>query len=184
MGQKKLPKLDQPSKRAIQYAAKTLAGSQALAELATRNLAESDTNGWRNISQEHRELICYRIRGGELLTAICRSLNLDPGNIRNLAAMDEEFDHQLAAACSQGQHAQVERLYEIPYDTTLSDTRAKLLSDNIKWIAGRSNRKSYGEHIKVDQTVTVQPVQMPDWSFGQIIESQVILPEDDADRED
>jgi flagellar basal body rod protein FlgG len=70
MAQKKLPKLDQPSKKAIHDAAKTLAGSQALAELATRNLAESDTNAWRRVSQEHKEIICYRIRGGELLTAI------------------------------------------------------------------------------------------------------------------
>lgn len=183
MAQKKLPKLDLSSKKALYDAARTLEGSKALAALADRNLAESDTNAWRTISEEHKEIICYRIRGGELLTTICRSLGIDPGSIRNLAARDDEFDHKLAAACAQGQHAQVERLYEIPYDSTLSDARAKLLSDNIKWIAGRSNRKAYGEHFQVDQTVTVQPVQMPDWSWGQTIEGQVITRSDDPDVE-
>lgn len=170
MAQKKLPKLDEPSKRAIQYAAKSVAGAQALGELADRNLAENDTTAWRSISEEHKEIILYRIRGGHLLSTVCREIGVDPGNIRNLAAMDDEFDLRLAAACEQGQHAQVERLYEIPYDTTLSDARAKLLSDNIKWVAARSNRKAFGEHMKVDQTVTVQPVSMPGWSFGQVID--------------
>ncbi|WP_288484795.1 hypothetical protein [uncultured Novosphingobium sp.] len=173
MAQKKLPNLDEPSKRAVQCAAKTQAGAKALAELADRNLAESETEAWRNVSAVHKEIILYRIRGGELLTTICRSIGIDPGNIRNLAAMDDEFDKRLAAACEQGQHAWVEKLYQIPYDESLSDARVKLLSDNIKWIAGRSNRKAYGEHFKVDQTITVQPVAMPDWSFGQVIEGTI-----------
>ena len=138
MAQRKLPKLDEKSKRAIQDAAKTVEGAKALSALADKMLAESDTNAWRNISEQHKEIVLYRIRGGELLTTICKSLGLDPGNIRNLAAMDEDFDVRLASAYAHGQHAQVERLYALPYDTTLSDARAKLLSDNIKWIAGRS----------------------------------------------
>lgn len=173
MAQKKLPPLDEPTKRQIQTAAKTVAGSQAVAALADRNLAESDTNGWRNVSQEHREIICYRIRGGELLTTVCRSIGIDPGNIRNLAAMDEEFDKKLAAACAQGQHAQVERLYEIPYDATLSDTSKKLLSDNIKWIASRSNRKAYGESVNVNQTGNIT-IAAPQWMFGAPISEEVI----------
>lgn len=183
MAQKKLPKLDEQSKRAVHCAAKTIEGSKTLAELADKNLVESDTNAWRVISEEHKEIILYRIRGGELLTGICKTIGINPGTVRNLAAMDKEFDIALAAACEQGQHAHVERLYQIPYDTTLSDARAKLLSDNIKWIAGRSNRKAFGETVTVDATVTVQPVQMPDWTFGAAIEGQVI--EDDRpDEED
>lgn len=165
MAQKKLPKLDEPSKRAIQCAAKTASGTKALSELADRNLAESDTNAWRRVSEEHKEIICYRIRGGHLLSTVCREIGLDPNVIRNLAAMDEEFDKRLAAACAQGQHAQVERLYEIPYDTTLSDAAKKLLSDNIKWIASRSNRKAWGDSLQVDQNVSVN-LSMPQWSFG------------------
>lgn len=184
MAQKKLPKLDMASKRAIQYAAKTQEGSKALADLATQNLAESDTTAWRRVSEEHKEIICYRVRGGELLSSVCRAIGIDPNVIRNLAALDEDFDVRLAAACAQGQHAQVERLYEIPYDLTLSDARAKLLSDNIKWIAGRSNRKAYGEHLKVDQNVTVQPVAMPDWSFGQVIDVKPIEGDPDEDELD
>ena len=165
MAQKKLTPLDEPSKRAIHYAAKTVEGSKALAELADRNLAESDTNAWRRVSEEHKEIICYRIRGGELLTTICRSIDLDPATIRNLAAMDEEFDKKLALSYAHGQHAQVEKLYQIPYDTTLSDMGKKLLSDNIKWIAGRSNRKSYGDNVQHDHAVAVN-VSMPSWTYG------------------
>lgn len=182
MAQKKLPPLDQPSKRAVQYAAKTVAGSKALAELADRNLAESETDGWRKISEEHKEVILFRIRGGELLTTVCRSIGVDPGAVRNLAAMNDEFDKNLAAACAQGQHAQVERLYEIPYEDGLSDAMKKLLSDNIKWIAGRSNRKAYGESSSIDHNVTVQPVSMPNWSFGQVIDAKPI--EDKTDPDD
>jgi hypothetical protein len=173
MAQKKLPPLDEPSKRAVHDRAKTLEGSKALAALADRNLAESDTNAWRRISEEHKEIICYRIRGGELLTTICRSIGLDPATIRNLAAMDEEFDTKLALSYAHGQHAQVEKLYEIPYDTTLSDTSKKLLSDNIKWIAGRSNRKAFGESVNVNQTGNIT-IAAPQWMFGAPISEQVI----------
>lgn len=183
MAQKKLPKLDEKSKRAVHCAARTVEGAKALGELADQMLAESDTNAWRNISEQHKEIVLYRIRGGELLTTICKSLGLDPGNIRNLAAMDEDFDHRLAASYAHGQHAQVERLYSLPYDTTLSDARAKLLSDNIKWIAGRSNRKAYGEHVKVEGTIGIQHVTMPDWSYGQSVEGQIISRDEDPDKE-
>lgn len=181
MAQKKLQKLDTQSKRAVHSAAKTQEGSKALADLATQNLAETDTTAWRKVSEEHKEIICYRIRGGELLSSVCRAIGIDPNVIRNLAALDEDFDQRLAAACAQGQHAQVERLYEIPYDDTLNDARAKLLSDNIKWIAGRSNRKAFGEHVKVDQNVTIQPVSIPDFAFGKIID---VKPEEDPDDEE
>ena len=183
MAQKKLTPLDEPSKRAIHCAAKTVEGSKALAALADRNLAESETDAWRKISNEHKEIILFRIRGGELLSSVCRTIGLDPGSVRNLAAMDDEFDKNLAAACAQGQHAQVERLYEIPYEDGLSDAMKKLLSDNIKWIAGRSNRKAYGESSSIDHNVSVQPVAMPDWSFGQIIDAKAIEDESDPDEE-
>lgn len=182
MAQKKLPKLDEPSRRAIHCAARTIEGTKALGELADKMLAESDTNAWRTISEEHKEIILYRIRGGELLTTVCKTLSLDPATVRNLAAMDEEFDRSLATAYTHGQHAQVERLYEIPFDTTLSDARAKLLSDNIKWIAARSNRKAFGDALQLDANVTVQPINMPQWSFGPVIEGQVIKDDPDAEE--
>lgn len=172
--------MEEPSKRAIHDGAKTIAGSKALAELASKNFAESDTNGWRNISEEHKEIVCYRIRGGELLTGICRELGLDRANIRNLAAMDEAFDLKLAAACAQGQHAQVERLYQIPYEAGLSDASKKLLSNNKKWIAARSNRKSWGDSLQLDSNLNVN-VAMPQWTFGQIVEGQITPSEPDVD---
>jgi len=181
MAQKKLPKLESPTRRQLQVAAKTAAGAQALGELADRMLAESDTNAWRNVSEEHKEIICYRIRGGELLSTVCRSLGIDPGNIRNLAAMDDEFDQKLTNAYASGSHAQVERLYDIPYDKALSDARAKLLSDNIKWIAGRSNRKAWGEKVELTGHVATT-VQMPSWLFGQIVEGQLTQQQPEADE--
>lgn len=180
MAQKKLPKLDEPSKRAVHCAAKTIEGSKALAALADQMLTESDTNAWRTVSEHHKEVILYRIRGGELLTGICRAIGLDPANIRNLAAMDEDFDKRLALAYAHGQHAHVERLHEIARDTTLSDARAKLLSDNIKWIAARSNRKAWGDSLQVDSNVAVS-VSMPQWGLGgPVIEGSIIKdPEQD-----
>ncbi|WP_336868870.1 hypothetical protein [Sphingomonas sanguinis] len=165
MAQKKLPKLDEPSKRALHCAARTAESAKALSELADRNLAESDTNAWRRISEEHKELILYRIRGGHILSTACRELGIDPATVRNLAALDEDFDKRLALASAQGQMAQVERLYEIPFDVTLSDAAKKLLSDNIKWIAARSNRKAWGDSLQVDQNVAVN-VSMPTWTYG------------------
>jgi hypothetical protein len=183
MAQKKLPKLDELSKRAVHCAAKTIEGSKALAALADQMLAESDTNAWRNVSEQHKEVILYRIRGGELLTGICRSIGLDPANIRNLAAMDDDFDKRLALAYAHGQHAHVERLHDIARDTTLSDARAKLLSDNIKWIAARSNRKAWGDSLQVDQTGTVT-INAPQWMYGSqlpppTINGEIIDPDTD-----
>lgn len=181
MAQKKLPKLDEQSKRAIQYAARTAESAKILSELADRNLAESDTNAWRKVSEEHKEIILYRIRGGHILSTVCREIGVDPATIRNLAAIDEEFDKRLAIASSHGQSAQVEKLYEIPYDTTLSDAAKKLLSDNIKWIAARSNRKAWGDSLQVDQNVAVS-VSMPQWGLGgPVIDGSVI---EDPDQDD
>lgn len=177
MAQKKLPKLDEPSKRALHCAARTAESAKALSELADRNLAESDTNAWRRISEEHKELILYRIRGGHLLSTVCRELGIDPATIRNLAALDEDFDKRLAIASAHGQHEQVSRLYEIPYDTTLSDSAKKLLSDNIKWIAARSNRRAWGDSLQVDQNVAVN-VSMPQWSFGVPTQTIIDMPAD------
>jgi len=173
MAQKRLTKLADESKRAIHCAARTAESAKALSQLADRNLAESDTNAWRRISEEHKEIILYRIRGGHILSTACREIGVDPATIRNLAAIDEEFDKRLALACAHGQSAQVEKLYEIPYDDTLSDAAKKLLSDNIKWIAARSNRKAWGDNVNLHQSGTIT-VNAPQWMFGAPTSEQVI----------
>ncbi|MGK2911247.1 MAG: hypothetical protein ACSLE1_15810 [Sphingobium sp.] len=150
MAQKKLPHIDEPSKRALIDKAKRNSAVQELARVADQALAMDSTTAWRTLSAEHCEIVLYRVSGGASITQITEEMGLDPGLIHVHAYIDQEFGHRLAMACEIGMHPLVDRLLTIPTDETLTSEQRRLLSDNIKWIASRVNRKAYSDRLQVD----------------------------------
>ena len=159
MVHRKQRELTQGEKSALTQKASHTSGLLAIAEEANITLAITDR--WRTLTPEHRELVLYRVTGGETVVSICKQLSIEPGLIYMAAYLDEEFGQRLATARALGQHALVDRLLSIPSDETLSTERSKLLSDNIKWIAGRLNRPDYGDKLAIDARIQTVPVMLP-----------------------
>jgi hypothetical protein len=179
MAQRKAEPLTKGQKSSLIQKAADHKRLKMLAEEASKNLKLTDR--WRKLTEEHKEIVLYRLFGGETISAACRQMGIDVALINQAAYYDEEFGTRLAIARANGQATRIERLDEIPYDNTLSDARAKLLSDNLKWVASRADRKNWGE--KLDITGKVEStMEMPDWMFGKIVEAEA-LPKPDPESE-
>lgn len=62
---------------------------------------------------------------------------------------DQSLQDRYNSAVTAQTHALADQLLEIP-DTYEDTQRAKLKSDNIKWLISRRNRKAYGDKFEVD----------------------------------
>ncbi len=174
-----------PEKVSITLKAQHSSRIKSIRKEADKKLALKPTESWRSLTAEVKEVILYRLYGGDTVKSVCELLDISPGLINMAAYQDPDgFGKELAIARANGSFTQADMLLDIPYDDTMSSSDKKLLSDNIKYFISRMNRDAWGEHIKVDQNVTVQPVQMPDWSWGQTIEGQVISRDTDPDVEE
>lgn len=181
MAQKKQKPLSASEKISLTMKAKHREQIAAIAEEADRNLQLKPTETWRTLTEEHKETVLFRCYGGDSVKQVCNELGISPGLINMAAYRDPEgFGKELALAREHGDHTQADSLLDIPFRTDMSDASKKLLFEGIKFLVSRRSRDTYTEHLKVDQNVTVQPVAMPDWSFGQVID--VTPGEDDPDK--
>lgn len=184
MAQKKQTRLSTKEKLSLAQKAKQTERLGDLAKLVDSNLATKPTESWRTLTEDHKEIVLFRLAAGDTVAHVAQQMGISPGLIYMARHLDEEFAKRYALARKAGADALVDRIREIAHDDTLSDARAKLESDNLKWIAARTSRQEYGEHVQVDQNVTVQPVQMPDWVFGQVIQGQIISGDDPTEDPD
>jgi hypothetical protein len=154
-------------KQSITQAIQAEDRGRALADISKQNLAISDTNSWRTISAEHRELVLVRCYGGETVSQICRDLGFEPGHIYQLAYMDDEFAQRLSLAREIGQHALVDKLLEIPFDKEMSHDDKKLYHKAITWTAARVAKNSrtplgnYNERTEVDERNQTVIINLP-----------------------
>lgn len=99
----------------------------------------------------HKEEILRRVALGERTSRVLDSLGVHDMQLKRLRDSDAEF----AAAFAEAEECQCERLadqlMEIPEDER-DVQRARLVSDNVKWLLARRARGKYGD--KVDVTVT------------------------------
>lgn len=63
---------------------------------------------------------------------------------------DALFDQALADARDAGLELRADSLYTLGEDPETDINRARLLSDNIKWLLARRKRKDYGDRVDVD----------------------------------
>lgn len=180
MGRKKQPPLTPHQKMAATQKAQHLVRKSILDQLVLDNLYTEDGEDYRTLTREMKQFVISVLASGGTVTQAAEKLGIGKGVIAMSRQLDDDFKQEYDLARKAGAGHLVDRIREIPRDTTLSDARAKLEFDALKWIASRYDRTDYGEHIKVDQNVTVQPVAMPDWSFGQIVEGTIT--KSDADE--
>lgn len=173
-----------PQKVSATLKAQHLARKSILDQLVLDNLYTADGEDYRTLTREMKQFVVSVLAAGGTVTQAAEKLGIGKGVVAMARQLDDDFKSEYDLARRAGAGHLVDRMREIPRDETLSDARAKLEFDALKWIASRYDRTDYGEHVKVDQTVTVVPVQMPTWSFGipTAIDGEVI--DDDPDGDD
>lgn len=183
MAQRKATPLTSKEREAATKKAKRAQGLKDISDLADANLATRPTEHWRKVTPEHKEVILYRCRAGDTVQTICNEMGISKGLVYSLAHFDEEFGRRMAEARIIGSYALRDAVLHIHEETDLSDARAKLKSDNYKWLLARENRQHYGEKLELTGKVESQ-VALPDWMFGQIIEGEALPPPHTDDSED
>lgn len=58
------------------------------------------------------------------------------------------FRDNYTRACEERREVRKEQLFDIPLDITLDPQRARLLSDNIKWVLAKEEPKKYGDKVQ------------------------------------
>lgn len=161
--------------------AQHLVRKSILNDLVLNNIYTEDGEDYRSLTREMRQHVISVLANGGTVTQAAEQLGVTKGVIAMARQNDDEFKKEYDLARRAGAGHLVDRIREIPRDTTLSDARAKLEFDALKWIASRYDRTDYGEHSQIDHNVTVQPVQMPNWSFG-VIDAEVIKGDPDEEE--
>jgi hypothetical protein len=180
MAQKKTKQLEGQNARSVAQKARRARELSKISELADANLTPADE--WRSIRPEHIEAIKTRIIGGDTLPNICRALGINEQSFTRHAHENPELLKEYLDWKSFGTHALWDRLFGMIDDTVMSGQDKMFAFKVISAYTGKINPDIYGERSKVDHNVTVQPVAMPDWSFGQVIDVKPI--EDKTDPDD
>lgn len=168
MAQRKQKQLEGQSAASVAQKARRSKELKTISEMADANLNPADE--WRAILPEHIEAIKTRIIGGDTLPNICRGLGINQASFTRHAHENPELLKEYLDWKSFGTHALWDRLFGMIDNTEMNSSDKMFAFKVINAYTGKINREVYGEHVKVDQTVTVQPVSMPGWSFGQVID--------------
>jgi len=177
MAQRKQKQLEGISAASVAQKARRAKELAAISEMADANLNPADK--WRTVRPEHIEAIKTRIIGGDTLSNICRALGINEASFTRHAHENPELLKEYLDWKAFGTHAMWDRLFGMIDNTEMSGQDKLFAFKVINAYTGKINRDVYGEHAKVDHNVTVQPVQMPDWVYGQVID---VPPEGDPDE--
>lgn len=182
-GPKTEPRLTQNEKISATLKAQHLVRKAILDDLVLNNIYTEDGEDYRVLTREMKQHVISVLSNGGTVTQAAEQLGISKGVVGMARQLDDEFKQEYDLARRAGAGHLVDRIREIPRDATLSDARAKLEFDALKWIASRYDRTDYGEHVKVEGTIGIQHVTMPDWSYGQSVEGQIISRDEDPDKE-
>jgi len=97
-------------------------------------------------SEEMAAAICARIADGNSLRKVCAMPDM-PGTTAVFVWLGKYpgFAEQYARACEDRREVRKEQLFDIPLDEDIDPQRARLLSDNIKWVLAKEAPKKYGD---------------------------------------
>lgn len=182
MAQKKQKPLEGENARSIAQKARRARELSAISEIADQNL--NPTDAWRAILPEHIEAIKTRLIGGDTLSNVCRAMGIDEASATRHFHENEEELVRFLGWKAFGTHRMWERLIDMIDDKEMSGSDKMFAFKVINAYTGKINPEVYGEHVKHDMNVTVQPVAMPDWSFGQVIDAKPIEGDPDEDELD
>ncbi len=109
------------------------------------------------LTPEMQEAICAGLASGLLAYQVAEAVGIPASTISEWKSSHPEFRSAIARATELGFEAMAARLLELP--NTASDVkRARLLSDNLKWLLAKLKPEQYGERldVKIDQKVSIR----------------------------
>lgn len=181
MAQRRTKQLEGDSARSVAQKARRARELSAVSRMADENLTPADE--WRTILPEHIEAIKTRIIGGDTLPNICKGLGINAQSFTRHIHGNPELLKEYLDWKSFGSHAMWDRLIGMIDDQAMSAGDKMFAFKVINSYAAKVNRDMYGDHVKVDGTIGIQHVTMPDWSYGQSVEGQIISRDEDPDKE-
>ena len=186
MAQKRQTPLSTKEKLSLAQKAKQTERLGDLAKMVDANLATKPTESWRKLTVEHKDIVLFRLAAGDTVKHVCDQLGISAGCVYMARHLDEQFKKDFELARRAGSQALVNRLREVSRDATLSDTAKKIESDNLKWIAARTDRGDWAETVNVNTSATVT-INAPQWMYGSqlpppTLDGEIIDP--DADQHD
>lgn len=105
-------------------------------------------------SVQLREKVIIRIYNRDNVAEACAGLGINPAALAIARVHDPEFDAAVRQAQAATVDMMVDRLENIQ-DEEENPIMARVMSDNIKWLAGKRYRQIYGEKLDVTHTITV-----------------------------
>lgn len=106
------------------------------------------------LGADTKELILKRLSEGKTLKSICEEIQLDPQTLFRIKRQDASFSSLFSEAQSDGYDILAESLLNIP-DEYEDVNKARLKSDNVKWMLARRAHAKYGDRIDLNVTQTV-----------------------------
>lgn len=137
-----------------------------------------------------------KISQGRTRTSACDEANISIPTFESYVQRDTELQSLLSEAERRSHDAMADALVEIDRNSIYGHTDAKMakvISDNIKWLLDKRDKKRYGERVAVDVNVTADKAIVEALVAGrkraeQITQSRVIdlvpveiVTEDDGD---
>lgn len=98
-----------------------------------------------------RERVLKLAAEGTTLRRICEIVGVDPQTLVKLTTRDEGFRQQMSVARTAGLELLADDLVDIS-DTCPDILRARLKSENLRWLLARRIPHQYGDRIAVDMT--------------------------------
>lgn len=114
-------------------------------------LKRSDINHSIVLDAETQRYICNSIAAGVQIKDIIKSVNITINNLYDYAAKDPLFEKEMQKARVYQQYLKVDELLNVTdgCETMAQVARAKVISDNTKWTAGKFNPSVFADNINV-----------------------------------
>jgi hypothetical protein len=113
---------------------------------------------WRDgefdITQEEVDIVLHYLADGYTLKKCSQVVGKDSGRLRKLISKYPKLNEQYEAARLLGLDAMADRLQDI--HEQIEDThKARLASENAKWLLSRLNSRKYGDKLDVNVSGTI-----------------------------
>lgn len=121
---------------------------------------------------EDEQIIISMLHQGLTKKAICAELNISEHNMFKYLKQNPLFNKQYKEAAAVGYDALADSLLTIN-QTEPDVLRARVVSDNIKWLLARRKPETYGDKLEVNMNATVDIAGALAEARGRVSESRV-----------
>jgi hypothetical protein len=111
---------------------------------------EARQNGVQKMSDDALEHALELISAGMLVSTVCKKFGLSRNYFSSRAVRDREFGERLREAKEISAEARLDRIEDALWNSDISDQRANAIATHYRWLAGKLDRKTFGEKVDVD----------------------------------